>query len=340
MFRWFLFGLFLSLSFTAGSLGAQEVRPAIIYDTELIMDGSWNEAILKGIKKFEKRTGVPVKIEIARNYDEHTQKMNDFAKQGYNPILLSGSILTQKKIRKAVIDHPKTRFIIFNGIFNLPNAYYFSFSYHTSSFLAGYLSAAKTKSGKLGFIGGMEIPTIKNFLCGYIAGAKYQNPDIQVEHTYVGHDSNAWTRPDRAREIALEQIERGADVIFSPSGGSSIGALKAAHEKSVLGVGVDMNQNHLYPGSILTSVMVRVDNAAYRALMTAHRNIWGEQRKVMGLQEKGVELAFDQHNEGLIPSALKKEIEQLESDIILGKVTVPYYEGAKECLVNGKTLFK
>ncbi len=138
----------------------------------------------------------------------------------------------------------------------------------------------------------------------------------------------------------MDQIAQGADIVFAAAGGSSVGALKAARDQSVLGVGVDMNQNHLYPGSVLTSVMVRVDNAAYRALMTAHRNIWGEQKKVMGLQEKGVELAFDQHNAGLIPQALKSQIEQLESDVILGKVQVPYYEEKGECSIQGRLLFK
>ncbi|WP_135079080.1 BMP family ABC transporter substrate-binding protein [Terasakiella sp. SH-1] len=152
--------LFVMIAF-GGAAQAENFRPAIIYDTEVVNDGSWNEAIYRGIQKFEKRTGVSVQIETADSYDEHTRKMNAFAVQGYNPILLSGSTLTHKKIRQAVIDHPKTRFIIFNGRFNLPNAYFFSFAYHKSSFLAGYLSAAKSKTKKLGFIGGLEIPTIK-----------------------------------------------------------------------------------------------------------------------------------------------------------------------------------
>lgn len=205
--------------------------------------------------------------------------------------------------------------------------------------MAGYLAAQKSKTGKLGFVGGMDIALIRNFLCAYIKGARYHNSGIKVEWDFIGTDFLAWNRPDDAYRLALKQIDNGADIIFSPSGGSSVGALRAAHERGVLGIGVDSNQNHLFPGSVLTSTLVKVDNAVFRALLAAQRNIWGGQIKNMGLQENGVGLAYDKHNAPLISEELKKKVEAIKEKIILKDIKLIDYMHEKECTVDGEILF-
>ncbi len=330
--------LFLLLSTL---LFANGVKPVMLYDTKEIFDKSWNEAIHKGIKKFEKRVNIKVEEASVLNIKEFRDKINYYTKNGYNPIMFNN--LYQEKeevIKKMILEYPKTRFIVFNGRFNIPNVHYFIFSNQESSFLAGYLASKQSKTKKLGFVGGMDIPLIRNFLCGYIKGAKYQNKNTKILYDFVGDDfSNAWNNKKAAFDLSSKQIKDGADIIFSPTGGSSLGALKAAHEKKVLGIGVDSNQNNIYPGSVLTSTMVRVDNAAFRSLMAAKRDIWGEQMKVMGLQENGVQLAFDKHNETLISKELRNELEHIKADIILKKIPLDDYTFTNTCKIENKVLF-
>lgn len=316
----------------ASSAKSANIKPIMIYDSELILDKSWNEAIHNGVQKFQKKTGIAVKETKAPTAERFKTAIKEFAKEGYDPIMinnLDGAI--EVVIRQIMAEYPSRRFVVFNGTFNVPNAHYFVFSTQESSFLAGYLAAKKSKTGKLGFIGGMDIPLIRNFMCGYVKGAKYANPDASVLSAFVANDFSAWASPDKAHDIAVGQINDGADVIFAPAGGSTQGALQAASEKGVLGVGVDSNQNHLFPGSVLTSAMVRVDNAAFLALMAAHRGVWRDQVKIMGLQENGVELAFDQYNAALIPAELRRELDDLKAKIVLGEIELPNFIFTNEC---------
>lgn len=329
--------LFLTLISTF--LFSNEIKPAILFDTDMIFDNAWNETIYNGIKKFEKKTNIPVTIFKEIDSDKAIVTLEELAKSDYNPILLSYTEYRQKAITQIMANYPKTRFIILNGTLNMPNAHYISFSNQESSFLAGYLAAKKSKTNKIGFIGGAQISVIQNFLCGYIKGAKYANKDVLIDYTYIGLDFNAFISPDIAYDIALTQIKNGADVLFTAAGNSALGALRAADEHHVFGIGIDSNQNSLFPGSVLTSVMVRVDNAVFRSLMAAKSNIWGNQMKIMGLQEEGVELAFDTYNQGLISPELKKDIDIITADIILKKTVLPHYSFTNECIYNGKRLF-
>jgi len=331
-----IFILFITLT---SLLFSKDIKPVMIFDAEYIMDGAWNELIYNGIKKFEKKSGVKVEILVIPNIKEYNEKIALYADRGYDPIMLSGVESSRELVKSTMLKHSQTRFVIFNGTFNMPNAHYFIFSFQESSFLAGYLAIKKSKTKKIGFIGGVDMPALRNYLCGYIKGAKYADSDADVLYDFIGNDFHAWSDPDKAYAITLNQIKKNADVIFPAAGASTLGALKAADESKIFSIGVDTNQNHLYPNSILTSVMVRVDNAAYRALMASSRGIWRDQMKVMGLQEKGVELAFDKYNEPHIDEALKRELQNLEADIILKKIDLPEYTFTNECVVNGVKIF-
>lgn len=335
-----IFALFLVFSGLTYHAMADEFKPVMIYDNDVIMDKSWNEALHNGIKKFEHKKGISVKeaviIPKASNSSLEESYINSliyYAKQGYNPIMFNNSM--EQSVKNALTDVVKQystiRFIVFNGTFDIPNANFFVFSYQEASFLAGYLAAKKSKTNKLGFIGGMDIPLIRNYLCGYIKGAQHAKPQVTVDYSFISDKLDAWKNPEKAYDLALEQIKQGADVIFAAAGASSIGGLKAASDKDVLGIGVDVNQNSLYPGKVLTSVLVQADRAVYMALIASHRNIWREQLKVMGLQEKGVDLAFDEHNAPLVPASLRAELDQLKADIILKKIDLPNYLFNQQC---------
>lgn len=321
-------------------LSAESIKPVMLYDSAILDDKSWNSMIHKGITRFEKKFKIDVEEKIILKDDDFNIQIKKIAAKGYNPIILNNiTIAKETAIKEAMFKYPNKRYIILNGSFNVPNADFFIFSYHEATFLAGYLAAKKSKTKSIGFVGGMEIPAIKNFLCGYLQGAHYADHKVKVFYEYIGTDSSAWHNPDRGYAIASKQIKNGADIVFGPAGGSSVGILKAAHDKKKLGIGVDSNQNYLFPGSVLTSVVVRVDNAAYMSLTSAQRGIWRDQIKIMGLQEKGVGLAIDKYNASLISNELKKEIEKIKSDIILKKIKLDNYINSNECIVDGKKIF-
>ena len=325
---------------TALALIAADFKPIMLYDSEVLEDESWNSMIHGGIERFEKRFNVDVREEMVLKEEEFEAKVKKFADEGFNPIMINDvNEVKERAIKKVTLDYPKKRFIIFNGTINIPNADFFVFSYQEATFLVGYLATKKSKTNKIGFVGGMEILVLKKFLCGYIKGAKYANPHVEVFYEFIGDDLSAWNDVKKGYELTSKQMEKGADVVFGPAGGSSVGILKAAHDKGKLGIGVDRNQNGLYPGSVLTSVKVRVDNAAYMSLTTAFKGIWRDQIKIMGLQEKGVSLTFDKHNETLVSPELKEELEKLRADIILKKIKLPNYTQTKECIFQGKKLF-
>lgn len=312
----------------------------MIYDSEILDDESWNAMIHRGIVRFSDRFGIEVREVMILDIGKFSAQVKALAEEGYDPIMVNNvDSVKQKAIKEIVLAYPEKRFIIFNGSFDIPNADFYIFAYHEATFLAGYLAAKTSKTGKIGFVGGMKIPIVKDFLCGYILGAKHANSATEVLYDFIGDDFNAWNNAPKGHELTLGQIEKGADIVFGAAGGSSVGVLRAAHEQGKLGIGVDSNQNHLFSGSVLTLVVVRVDNAAYMALTAAQRGIWQKQVKVMGLQEKEVDLAYDEHNEGLISPALRKEIEHVRSEIILSKIKLGYYTQMGTCMLDGKKLF-
>lgn len=330
---------FLLLILVSIFLFSNEIKPVWIIDSNHIMDGAWAETIYKGLKKFEKKTNIKVKIAVEPDTNKSLKLIGKLIKNGYNPVILSHAQYTKNIINRLLFDYSKTRFIVLSGTSDMPNAYYIKFSNQESSFLAGYLAAKKSKTKKIGFLGGADIPVIQNFLCGYIKGAKYADKNILIDYKYLGHDFQTWVHSHAEYDIATKLIKNGSDVIFVPAGGNSIGALKAAHDNHVYGIGVDANQNYLFPGSVLTSVVSRVDNAIYRSLMAAKENIWGEQIQKMGLQEKGVGLAFDKYNKDLISKELRDQIDQITADIILKKINLEDYSESNACIYEGKKLF-
>jgi basic membrane protein A len=320
-------------------LFSNEIKPVVMYDGSVIFDKGWNETIYNGVKKFEKKTNIKVKIVNEPDANKSINLIDELVAKGHNPIILSATKYTENTVRKILGNHPKTRFIVLSGYTDMPNARYLSFSNQESSFLAGYLAAKKSKTKKIGFVGGADIPVIQNFLCGYIKGAKYADKNVVVDYKYLGHNFAEWIKSTNQYEITAQMIKNGADVIFAPAGDRSVDILKAAHDHNVYGIGVDSNQNYLFAGSVLTSTMVRIDNAIYRELMAAKANVWGDQIQKMGLQEEGVELAFDEYNENLISKELRNELNQIKSDIILKNIDLPYYTISQGCIYEGKKLF-
>lgn len=318
------------LMLAAVSARADEIKPAVVFDLGGKFDKSFNEGVANGADRFTKETGIKYSDFVATNDTQFEQAHRRFAERGQDPIIGVG-FAQADAVAKVAKDFPKTRWTIIDGIANLPNVQSVLFKEQEGSFLVGIVAAMTTKSDKVGFVGGMDIPLIRRFECGYEQGVKYANPKLEIIANMTGTTPSAWNDPARAGELAKGQFERGVDIIYAAAGASGLGVYQAAVDNHKLAIGVDSNQNYLHPGTMLTSMVKHVDVAAYNSFMSAKNGTWKPGITVLGLKEGGVDWALDQYNEKLIAPAVKAKVDQAKADIIAGKIAVVDYMANNSC---------
>jgi basic membrane protein A len=255
--------------------------------------------------------------------------MRAFAERGYDLIIGVGFAQTPI-IEQVAKDYPNIRFAIVDGVSDLPNVASLVFKEHEGSYLVGMLAAKTTKTGTIGFLGGMDIGLIHRFKGGYEAGARAVNPNIRVIPNYVGVTDAAWNNPGKGKEIALAQISKGADVIFTAAGNSGLGAFDAVEQAGKQDgrathfvIGVDANQNMVKPGFVLTSMVKRVDNAVYSIIQDVVNGQFKTGFHVYGLNEDGVGYAMDANNKDLVTPEMIQQVEEAKKKIISGEIKVP-----------------
>jgi basic membrane protein A len=229
-------------------------------------------------------------------------------------------------ITKVARQHPDTPFAIVDAVVDLPNVQSFVYREHEGSFLAGMLAAMASKSGKVGFVGAMDIPLVRKFACGYEQGARHAVPAVQVFTSLIGNTPAAWTDPARGAELTKAQVAKGVDVVFAAAGTSGLGILQAAKDAGVLAIGVDSNQNGLHPGTVLTSMVKRVDLAVLQAFSGIQPGV-----TALGLKEGGVDLAMDEHNARLVTPPMRARLDAARAEIVSGKLKVVDYTLALAC---------
>ena len=299
--------------------------PALVFDMGGKFDKSFNQAAYEGAEKFKKDTGVNYKEFEVTAPTQREQAIRNMAKRGSNVVIAMG-FAQAAAVEKAAKEFPNTKFAIIDMVVDLPNVRSVVFREHEGSFLVGMAAALASKTGKVGFIGGMDIPLIRNFGAGYVEGAKYVNPNIEVFQNMTGTTPAAWNNPGKGAELAKSQFGRGADVVYAAAGGTGVGVYQAAVDEGKLAIGVDSNQNYLHPGTMLTSMLKRVDVAVYNAMKDAKDGNWSSGIISLGVAENGVGWAVDQYNRKLISSEMEAKINQARKDIISGKIKVKGYQ--------------
>ncbi|MBC8159469.1 MAG: BMP family ABC transporter substrate-binding protein [Rhodospirillales bacterium] len=320
----------VAITMSAAVSIAADFKPGIIYDLGGKFDKSFNEGVYNGAEKFKKEFGIEYRgFEIA-NDSQREQAMRNFARRGIDPILAVG-FSQAAAVEKVAKEFPKVRFAIIDMVVNLPNVESIVFKEHEGSFLVGILAAMSAKSGKVGFVGGMDIPLIRKFACGYVGGVKHVNAKMDVFQNMTGSTGAAWSDPVKGGELAKSQFDRGADVVYHAAGGTGIGVLQAAADAGKLGIGVDSNQNHLHPGSVLTSMLKRVDVAAYNTFKAAKDGTWKAGFSALGLKEDGVGWALDDNNAKLVSADMKAAVAKATQEIVSGKIVVHDYMADSKC---------
>ncbi|WP_319567240.1 BMP family lipoprotein [Cohaesibacter marisflavi] len=309
---------------------AAEIKPAVVYDLGGKNDQSFNQSAYNGAEAYQKDTGTDYRDFEIQNDAQREQALRRFAQRGYDPIVAIG-FSQAEALKKVAPEFPETKFAIVDMVVDLPNVRSIVFKEHEGSFLVGLLAAKASQTGKVGFVGGMDIPLIRAFACGYKQGAKAANPDIEIFENMIGTTGAAWNDPVKGGELTKSQIDRGADVIYHAAGGSGAGVLQAAADAGKLGIGVDSNQNALHPGNVLTSMVKRVDTAVYNAFKDLASDDWSSGIYVLGLAEDGVAWADDENNKDLITDDMRAAVDQASKEIIDGKIVVHDYRADNSC---------
>lgn len=284
-------------------------------------DGSFNELAAIGSERAAAEFGFPIREWTSTERDETLNVLRQFAKGGVTHILALG-YENSEAVRTVASEHPDVKFTLIDGaVSDMPNVRSIVFADEESGFIVGYVAGLKTKTGKVGTIGGVDIPPVRRFMCGFAAGAKHANADILVLSSFVGNDMYAFRDIQGGVASGSKMFSAGADVIFAPAGMAAEGVAKAAEEASGHVIMVDANKNAFIPGTVLTSAMKRVDEAAYTAWKAIVDGSWTPGISIMSTRDKGVDWAVDDYNKAMVAD-IKHKVDQVTAGLAAGQIEI------------------
>ncbi len=323
-------GVIAGMLLSASVATAADITPAVVFDMGGKFDKSFNQGVYDGVERFKAESGIEYREFEVTNETQREQAIRRMAQRGANPILGVG-FAQAGPMETVAKEFPDVKFTLIDGVVDLPNVQSVVFKEQEGSFLVGLLAAMASSNQSVGFVGGMDIPLIRRFACGFEQGAKHASAQVDVVQNMTGTTPSAWNDPGRGSELAKGQFDRGVDVIYAAAGGTGVGVYQAAKDGGKLAIGVDSNQNYLHPGTMLTSMLKRVDVAAYNAFKDAMNDTWEPGMKVLGLAEEGVGWALDENNESLITDEMKAAVDAAAASIVAGDITVHDYMSDNTC---------
>ncbi|MBS1957980.1 MAG: BMP family ABC transporter substrate-binding protein [Bdellovibrionales bacterium] len=301
-----------------------ELKIGLVLEKSGKDDKSFNQSAYVGLKRAEKELGVTTKTVEAPDNSAYESLQRAFAEKKFDLIIAVG-FHQLEAVKKNAERFPDQKFMLIDEDAKEKNVRSAMFEEHEGSYLIGALAAMHSKTGKVGFIGGMDVPLIRRFQLGYEAGVKKINPKAEVFVNYLGVTGDAWNNPPKAKELALDQYGRGADIIFAAAGNSGLGVFDAAEAQKKLAIGVDSDQSWIKPKSILSSMLKRVDESVFDSIKLLKEGKFEAGLIRYGVKTKGVDYAVNEYNAKMITDADKKKLEELRKDIVSGKIKVPDY---------------
>lgn len=299
----------------------------LVFDIGGRGDKSFNDAAYAGLERAQKELNVKfTTLETNEGSDREAQLRQLAA--GDAKLVFGVGFLFTDDIKALAKEFPNQRFACIDytvtpGEVLPPNLVALKFREEEGSFLVGALAGYLTKTNKVGFVGGMEIPLIRKFQAGYAAGVKAANPKAQVLVKYAGSTPAAFKDPTKGKELGLSEYHAGADIIFHASGSTGLGVFEAGRELKRLAIGVDSDQYDEAPGVVLTSMVKRVDNAVFSTIRDAKAGQWTPGVRDFGLKDQGVTWIYDDRNKALIPDDVKAKVDSLQALIVAGTIRVP-----------------
>jgi len=313
--------------------GVAFADPALVYDVGGKNDKSFNEMAWNGAEAYAKATGGSYQDLEIQTDAQREQALRRFAQQGANPIVVPG-FTWGGPLDVVAQEFPDTNFAIIDMVVDQPNVRSVLFKEQEGSYIVGALAAMKSESGTIGYVTAFDFPLLQAFGCGYVQGAKAVNPDVVVLQNFIGTDFGAFNDINTGGEVGRSQLERGADVLYAAAGASGEGVLQAAADAGKYGIGVDSNQNYLFPGTMLSSMVKRVDVAVQNAFTDQVNGNWTSGIQSLGLAEGGVGAAMDEYNAALITPEMQAKVDELTAKINSGEIVVHDYRSDNSCPVS------
>lgn len=325
----------LALGATAYAQNAKpKFNPALVYvlpdgvaeSKNTSSDNAFIASARVGLAKANTDFGALIPEHRVKDPDTVATVLKRVADSGASPIIAVGSQHVAAVLNLAE-RYPNTQFTVIDGLVPpiFPNVQSILFKDNEGAFLVGFIAAKMAPSNRVGFIGGMDSPQMQNFATGYTQGVKYVSPNAEIYTDMVGNTSKAWNDPEKARALAMGQYNKGAEVIFAAAGGSGMGVLNAANQTRNYAIGVDSNQNGIYPGRVLTSMVKRVDVAVYDVIKRSRDGSWAPGIKYLGIKEGALDYAVDENNRTILNEKLIEEVANAKERIINGIITVNSY---------------
>ena len=297
------------------------ITVGVVYAIGEKLDGSFNEQAFRAHEAFARDTGATIREYQPAQLAEMPRGLDALIRRGCDPVTAVGFYYAEP-LREAAAASPAVRFNLVDAVVEAANVRSLVFKEHEGSFLVGVLAAMAAERGVVGFVAAMDIPLINRFVAGFEQGVRHARPDATVLVNYVGTTPAAFNDPSTAAELTRAQIGRGAEVVFAGAGNGNFGVFQAAKELGALAIGVDSNQNGVAPGTILTSMLKRVDRAVRAALDDAAAGTWQGGVQAWGVAEDGVGWALDDHNRGLVSAAMEAAVEDARKRIAKGEIVV------------------
>ena len=303
------------------------LRVGLVFDVGGRGDKSFNDSAYRGLKRAKEELGIYYEYIEPEEGSDRESGLRMLASQKFDLVFGIGFMFSDD-ITHIAREFSETKFgcvdyTVQSGREIPPNLAALKFREEEGSYLVGAIAGLSTKTNKLGFVGGMDIPLINKFESGYKAGVRKANPKATILVGYAGVTGEAFKNPAKGKELALSQYGQGADIIYHASGSTGLGVFEAARGKDALAIGVDSDQYHEAPGYILTSMIKRVDNSVYNTIKDTIAGQFKGGVHVFGLKEDGVGYVYDENNRDLIPDEVRKKVEELKAKIIAGEIKVP-----------------
>ena len=309
--------------FTAVSVRAADGNVAVVFATGGLGDKSFNDAAYEGLKRAEEELGISFDYAEPSAVAEYETFLNRFASMGKYDLIISIGFDQADALNTVAGQNPNQKFAIVDAVVDQPNVASFVYAEKERGFLMGVAAGMMTtmtddplinSQKKVGVVGGMKIPLIDANIAGYIAGAKYVDPDIEVQHSYVG----SWADPSKGKELTVSMIENGVDVIWQAAGRSGLGVINAAKENDVYAIGADSDQGYLASEHVLTNGMKFVNNTVFQAIQDVLNDDLNTGTNVLGVEERGLG-----YTESLLPESVVEELESVKEKIVAGEIEIP-----------------
>ena len=299
------------------------LRVTMIYPDDCVGDEGYCDTLHLGVKRAEAELQVHLYEVIGQRSDPVLIEMVFREAAQNSDMVLTAGIQMGEPLSRVAADFPHVKFAIVDVALDIPNVASLNYKANEGSFLVGAIAGLKSESGKIGYIGGVDVPLLREFEAGYVAGVHAVNPDAVVSIAYISEDTSGFNLPDKAKEIALTQYESGVNVIYTVAGGSGLGVLQAAQEQGKYVIWVDSNGNHLAPGTVLTSMVKQIENSVYGVINETINGTFMGGIRYQGLADGGVDYALDEHNRSELSDEIIATVESLRAKIITSEIVVP-----------------